>query len=140
MIRRIAQFLFAANCLTVRPVRLNTGSGNALHSSARVRSQIFSRSTNRKKVDVKVSKPEGQYERFQNRKRFYEHPRFPVFAGFAALGTGLVYFSHLERVPFSDRSRFIWLGSENERRLGQVSFNQVRLLGNIIQSPLTSSA
>lgn len=102
------------------------------HSSARLN---FSRKSHRR-FEYEV---EPQYERFKSRGRFFENPRFPIFAGFAAVGGGVVYVTHLETVPFSDRTRFIWLGVENERRIGQKTFDQVKSAARMEKALLPDS-
>ena len=56
---------------------------------------------------------------------FYQHPHFYKYV--AGLGTlsGIYYFSHLETVPMSGRSRFMNVSKDLERQSGELGFKEI---------------
>jgi hypothetical protein len=71
------------------------------------------------------------YEYFRRNQSYpqqqpsYKNRRFLIVAGSAGSLLGLYYVTHLEKVPISDRTRFMTVTKEEEQEMGKMAYRAI---------------
>ncbi|CAJ0750554.1 9365_t:CDS:2, partial [Entrophospora sp. SA101] len=67
----------------------------------------------------------SQYQRFSNSIPFYQKRIFWIYTGAVGGLTSVYYVSHLEKVPITNRRRFMDVSPKQEEKLSQQAYHEV---------------